>query len=63
MNPAEDSAHFVVKAKDVLYMFHADVKIAFEVVTVQRNINIAPYNRKNVLHKRDDLSYIDGLKD
>lgn len=44
-------------------MFHADVKIAFEVVTVQRNINIAPYNRKNVLHKRDDLSYIDGLKD
>lgn len=62
LRPVEDSAHFTTKTKDVLYMLlHADVKIAYEVVEIDGDINIAPYSRKYILHKRDDLTYIDGF--
>lgn len=62
--PAEDAAHFVAKTKDVLYMLlHADVKLAYEIVAIDGNINIGPYSRKYILQKRDDLTYIDGFKD
>lgn len=63
LRPVEDPAHFTAKTKDVLYMLlHAEVKIAYEVVAIDGDINIAPYSRKYILHKRDDLTYIDGFK-
>ena len=63
LRPAEDPAHCMTKTKDVLYMLlHADVKIAYEVVAIDGDINIAPYSRKYVLNKRDALSYIDGFR-
>ncbi|WP_098493103.1 hypothetical protein [Collimonas sp. PA-H2] len=63
LRPEENPAHFTAKTKDVLYMLlHADVKIAYEVVAIDGDINIAPYSRKYILHKRDDLTYIDGFR-
>ncbi|MEM4986247.1 hypothetical protein V8G57_02485 [Collimonas sp. H4R21] len=63
LTPVEGPAHFTAKTKDVLYMLlHAEVKIAYEVVAIDGDINIAPYSRKYILHKRDDLTYIDGFK-
>ncbi len=62
--PVEDHAHFTAKTKDVLYMLlHADVKIAYEVVAIDGSINIAPYSRRYILQKRDDLTHIEGFKE
>jgi hypothetical protein len=64
LRPAEDPAYFTAKTKDVLYLLlHPDVKIAYEVAAIDGDINIAPYSRKYILQKRDDLTYIDGFKE
>ncbi|MFJ2990731.1 hypothetical protein ACIPF8_22975 [Collimonas sp. NPDC087041] len=60
----EDLAHFTAKTKDVLYvLLHADVKIAYEIVAIDGGINIAPYSKKYILQKRDDMTYIKGFRD
>lgn len=60
----DDPAYFTPKKHDVVYvMIGQDVKIAYEIEDVQGDVEIAPYTRKYMLNKRDDLTYIGGFPD
>ena len=61
-DPEYDAKKHKVKKHDVVYIILTDdVKIAFEVVGIQGNIDIPPFSVRFQLEKRDDLTYIDGF--
>lgn len=58
----EDSDYFMPDKQDIVFLrIGSNIAIGFEIVDIVSNVNIAPYTRKYVLNKRDDLMYIDGL--
>lgn len=53
---APEDADFEIVKHDVLYLlFGENVKLAWEIVTVETTVNIAPYTKRYVCNKRNDL--------
>lgn len=46
---------------DIVFLSIADnVKIGYEIMAVDTNINISPFCRRYAIFRRDDLFYVDG---
>ncbi|NDI85076.1 hypothetical protein [Undibacterium crateris] len=55
--------YFIADKHDVIFInISESVAIGFEIVDIIGDINIAPYTRKYVLEKRDELLYVNGFK-
>lgn len=57
-----EAEYFVADKHDLVFLDISDiVRIGFEIVDIIGDINIAPYTKKYVLNKRDELLYCDGF--
>lgn len=54
---APENDDFVIEKHDVLYLLFMDgkAKLAWEIVGIETTVNIAPYTRRYVCNKRNDL--------
>lgn len=53
----EDPGLFVPKKHDVIYLVLDDVRLAFEIISVETTSNIPPYTQRYVCNRRDDLHF------
>ncbi len=53
----ENLGLFVPKKHDVIYLVLGDVRLAYQIISVQTTSNIPPYTQRYITNRRDDLHF------